>query len=236
MKKYLFLLALGLGLTACSDFESTRVETRTVFVPIEVTVPTPSPVVDPVQADINSVVADENAYRLGLGQTMLSGGLSCSVQALGSGQWLSSSSPGYNAGHGVVAALPGALSYSYLLTTEINQPDSVANMPNAVIPTAIQSLFLNNNYRISCSGQLVVLETGYYNFSLASDDGSILTVDGTQVINNDGSHGVTTKTGVKFLRRGVRSFSLLYAQSGAGRFALVLKSGGLVIPPAHFVH
>lgn len=189
----------------------------------------------PVQTDIASLISDENTYREGLGQTELSSGLSCSVQLLGSGQWLSSSSPGYQAAQGVVTALPGSTSYSYLLQAPINQPNSSSGT-NSLIPTAIQSLFVNQNYKISCSGQIVVTNTGYYSFDLNSDDGSILTVDGSQVINNDGNHGMTEKVGTKYLRRGVHTFSLLYAQSGSGAFGLVLLANGNLIDPMYLFH
>lgn len=193
------------------------------------------PVVTEEQADINFLLDDENTYRLNLGQTQLSNGLSCTVQALGSGQWLSSSSPGYNAGQGVVAALAGSTQYSYLYQGSFNQPDSPSG-PNNLIPVALQPLFLSSNYKISCSGQIVVRQTAYYNFELNSDDGSILTVNGTQVVNNDGNHAMTLKSGTVFLRRGVRTFSILYAQTGAGNFGLVLKANGALIDSKYYAH
>lgn len=191
-----------------------------------------APVVMPTA--IEQIVANENAYRESLGQTALTKGLSCSVQAVSSGQFLSSSSPGYTAAAGVLV-LTGS-SYPYLLTKPFNQADGPSG-PNSVIDPAIQPLFLNNNYKISCSGQLVVSSDGYDTFALSSDDGAILTIDGTQVINNDGNHGVTTVSGTKALRSDVvHTFSLLYAQSGAGNFALVLKMNGVVLPAANLYH
>jgi hypothetical protein len=195
--------------------------------------PAPTPVVTPEQDDIDALLQDENNYRLIQGQTQLSAGLSCTVQAVSSGSWLSNSSPGYNAGQGVLV-LTGT-SYPYLYKGSFNQPDGPAG-PNNLLPTAIQPLFLSNNYKISCSGQIVVRDTGYYTFSMASDDGSILTVNGTQVINNDGNHGITEKTGTILLRRGVRSFSILYAQSGGGNFGLTLKANNATISGSYFAH
>lgn len=196
--------------------------------------PAPVPVVTPQQADIAAVLADENSYREAQGQTELSSGLSCSVQAVSSGQWLSSSSPGYQAAQGVVV-LTGS-SYSYLLTSYINQGDTAGNQPMSILPAAIQPLFLSKNLRISCTGQIVVLDTGYYAFDVNSDDGSILTIDGTQVVNNDGNHGMTDKAGTKLLRRGVHTISLLYAQTGAGNFGLILLANGQLIDPSFYAH
>lgn len=178
-----------------------------------------SPVqVSPATSLVETLIDAENSFRLGQGQAVLSKGLSCSVQQVSSGQWLSNASPGYNGGQGVLV-LTGT-SYTFLNTLGFNQPNTTG--VNNVLPSAIRGMFNGINYKIACSGHMVAERDEYYTFTLASDDGSILTVDGTQVINNDGNHGVTTKTGVKYLRQGVRSFSLLYAQSGGGSLALTL--------------
>jgi hypothetical protein len=192
--------------------------------------------IPPVETNVQTLVDSENTWREEQGQTALTSGLSCSVQLLGSGQWLSSSSPGYQAAQGVVTALAASSSYSFLSTGGFNQPDSAGNLPNSVLPVAIQPLFENQNYKINCSGQLVVTSDGYYGFDLNSDDGSILTIDGTQVINNDGNHGMTDKQGTKLLREGVHTFSLLYAQSGGGNFGLVLQMNGSVLSGSNFYH
>lgn len=193
--------------------------------------PTPTPNVDVIQQDIDSLVNDENIYRLGLGQSSITNGLSCSVVEIVSGQWLSGSSPGA----GAVINTTGKTVYPYLYKGWFNQQTALSGTNN-LLPTQLQPLYINKNYKISCSGFIVVTETNYYDFSLESDDGSILTVDGTQVINNDGNHGMTTITNTKFLRRGVRSFSIQYAQTGGGAFGLVLKAGGQTINPRVYFH
>lgn len=197
-----------------------------------VTVQVPAPAAP--ESVTQQLVDAENEYRLSLGQTALTQGLSCTVQAVASGQWLSSASPGYNAGQGVVV-LTGT-SYSYLMANAFNQPDAPGGSLNSVLPAPIQPSFASINYRISCTGQIVATETGYYSFSLNSDDGSILTVDGAQVINNDGNHGMTERQGLKMLRAGVHTFSLQYAQTGGGNFGLVLKANGDVVPGSAFYH
>lgn len=195
--------------------------------------PAPTPSLSTEDQLIQSLLASENQYREGLGQTELSEGLSCSIQAVSSGQWLSSSSPGYQSSQGTVV-LTGS-SYAFLLDSVINQPDSSTGSNN-IIPAAIQPLFTGNNYRISCSGQIVVTTTAYYAFDVNSDDGSILTLDGGQVVNNDGNHGMTDKAGTKYLRQGVHTISLLYAQTGAGNFGLVVKANGALIDPKYLAH
>lgn len=187
------------------------------------------------ESDLQQLVDAENRYREGLGQTYLTPGLSCNVQLVGSGSWLSAGSPGYVAAQGVVTALAGSTNYTYLFQNSFDQPDSSTGV-NRLIPLAIQNVFVNNNYKISCSGQYVVTTTDYYNFDMNSDDGSILTVDGTQVINDDGTHAMTDKTGTKYLRAGVHTFGLLYAQSGLGNFGLVLQVNGSLVTPDAWYH
>lgn len=226
MKK-LFVVCMLIGLTACAPQKGDQGDPGNVVPPATVL---------PSQADVNSLISDENSYREGLGQTALTNGLTCSVQLVGSGQWLSSSSPGYNVSQGIVTALSGSTSYTYLYQSNFNVGDTNGSNVNPLIPPAIQPLFLNANYKISCSGQVVVTSTNYYAFVLDSDDGSILTVDGSQVINNDGNHSMTVKSGTKYLRRGVHTFSLLYAQSGVGNFGLILTANGSLIDPMYYFH
>lgn len=61
-------------------------------------------------------------------------------------------------------------------------------------------------------------------------------MDGTQVINNDGNHGMVLVSGTKYLRRGVRSIKIEYAQTGGGAFGLVLLAGGQSIDGKFYAH
>lgn len=236
MRSLVFVLSVSFALAACAPgYDGVNGVPGPQGPPGPTATPTPSNPVDQVQVDINDVVADENAYREGLGQTGLTAGLSCSVVAIASGAWISSSSPGYNAGQGVLVAVVGTPTYTYLYQGPFNQPN-IDSGPNNLLPIAIQPIYIGQNYKISCSGQIAILSTKYYAYDIQSDDGSILTIDGTQVINNDGNHGVTEKQGTKFLRRGIHSFSLVYAQSGGGNFAMMLKSDGASIDSRLYVH
>jgi hypothetical protein len=198
--------------------------------------PAPTPSVDPVQADIASLLTEANLERTEQGQAILSAGLSCSVQQISSGQWLSASSPGYNSSQGTIVLTAGSRAYGFTLLSAFNQPDA-ASGPNSILPTEIQPFFVGLNFKLSCSGQVVVTTAGYYSFETNSDDGSILTVNNSQVVNNDGNHGMTDKVGLPiFLPRGVLPFSLVYAQSGAGNFGLIVKANGGLIDPKYYAH
>lgn len=192
-----------------------------------------TPTLTPFEKEVTQLLQDENDYRLGLGQSILSSGLSCSVQLITSGQFLSNSSPNFVSGQQIV--LSGS-PFTYLYKSDFNQPDSAGSVPNSLLPTAIQPLFLSQNYKITCSGQLIVVESGWYNFELNSDDGSILNVSGSNIIYNDGNHGMTLKTGLKYLHKGVTPFSLTYAQTGGGNFGLIMRMNGLLINPIQYAH
>lgn len=226
---FLMIGVLSLGLMSCGR----TCHDNVVQVPgpmQTVTVTTPAPTPDPIQ----SLVNEENSYRLSQGQTMLSQGLSCTVQLVSSGQWLSSASPGYNAGQGVVVTT--GTSYGFLNQWGFNQPDATGDQVNNIIPRAIQPLFVGQNYKITCNGYIVVEQDGYHEFDVSSDDGAILTVDGTQVLNNDGNHAITNKAGTKLLRQGVRSFNLSYAQTGSGNFALIVNMDRYLASGVLFFH
>jgi PA14 domain len=199
--------------------------------------PTPSP-----ETTIQELVDSQNEYRESLGQTELSLGLSCTVQAISSGGFLSTASPNYVAANCTAAPLSGACaivttgpSYSYLMAGDLNQPNSGPG-PNSLIDPEIQPLFLNNNYKITCTGQIVVTEDGYHDYTVSSDDGSILTINGTQVVTDDGQHGVTEAQGTTNLRAGVYPITILYSQSGGGDFAYVATQDGLLITAANLYH
>jgi len=188
----------------------------------------------PTPTAIQQIVASENAYRETLGQAPLTPGLACTVQQIASGTYLSSSSPGYTAAQAMTMTGPA---YQYLLSTSINQPNVAGTTGNSLINPEIAPLFLNNNYRIICTGQLVVTEDGYYGFSTSSDDGSLLYIDGTLVVDNDGAHGLQAVSGTKLLEAAVtHSFSLYYAESAGGNIAMILNMNGSVLPAANLYH
>jgi len=188
----------------------------------------------PTPSAIQQIVDSENAYRATLGEAPLTPGLSCQVVAVASGTYLSSSSPGYTAAQAIVTTGP---TYSYLLSTSINQANVAGTAGNSLIDPEIRPLFLNNNYRIVCTGQLVVAEDGYYGFSTSSDDGSLLYIDGTLVVDNDGAHGIQTVSGTKLLEAAVtHSFTLYYAESAGGNIAMVLNMDGSVLTADHLYH
>jgi hypothetical protein len=59
-------------------------------------------------------------------------------------------------------------------------------------------------------------EDGYYNFHTSSDDGSKLYIDGTQVVDNDGFHGMQWRSGTKYLTAGLHDIMVTMFEWGGG--------------------
>lgn len=190
--------------------------------------PTPSPVVDAVQVDISSILADENTYRTGLGQTSLSNGLSCTLYTFTSGDRIQATAGGHTTLTGYVQVA------SFTYSGVFNQPDAPATDGLNALPSPLRSVY-KTNYMLRCQGYIVVTSTAYYSFELTSDDASLLYIDGAKVIDNDNGHSATTVTGSMYLRRAVHSFRLDYAQL-SGNESLVLTSGGVLVDGKYYAH
>lgn len=228
MKNLLVILAVTL-ITACGVKENEKI--------IHVEVPSePVAPADPtVQDQIDEIIKFKNEERAVTALAPLTNGLSCVVQQVASGQCLLSSSTAAGCNSGNVVAMTGP-AYTFLYKGEFNQPEVTGADVDVNLPASIRALFIGKNYRISCTGFIVVLKSNYYDFTLNSDDGSILSVAGAQVINHDNNHGMSVKTGSALLYRGVQSFSLLYAQTGGGNHGLVLQSAASAINPIYYFH
>jgi hypothetical protein len=77
------------------------------------------------------------------------------------------------------------------------------------------------------TGCLSVAASDNYSFSLSSDDGSLLFIDGSLVVNNGGPHGPVMVTGGAFLTAGLHSFEVQFFEDfgGASGVDLYLPNG-----------
>lgn len=71
-------------------------------------------------------------------------------------------------------------------------------------------------------GYVNVPEDRIYTFELASNDGSVLRIDGRVVIDNDGEHTLVEKTGQAALSAGLHPLELRYFDYNGGRVTLAL--------------
>lgn len=81
-----------------------------------------------------------------------------------------------------------------------------------------------DKYGLVFDGYIKIEKLGAYAFSLTSDDGSILYIDGKEVVNNDGDHGDVEKEGRILLEDGYHKISIRYYDAGGGN-SLLLRYG-----------
>ncbi len=86
---------------------------------------------------------------------------------------------------------------------------------------------VGGNVGLVLEGYIDIPETGIYTFSLLSDDGSVLCIDGQEVVGNDGLHGPKARLGQKALQVGLHRIKILYFDCNGGvlRLNLVDEEG-----------
>ncbi len=96
------------------------------------------------------------------------------------------------------------------------EPVDSGNVPDGKISLAPRKR--DKNYGIVFEGTLTLQADGSYQFYLASDDGSRLILNGESIVDNDGTHGVQTRSGTANLTAGTHDLRLEFfqAQGGAG--------------------
>ncbi|MEL6719431.1 MAG: family 16 glycoside hydrolase, partial [Bacteroidota bacterium] len=91
-------------------------------------------------------------------------------------------------------------------------------LPNINISDAdFARVGLKENFAIIFEGYINIPKDNNYLFRLLSDDGSILSIDGNEVINHDGLHGADARDGELALNKGYHPFKLEFFQQGGGR-------------------
>ena len=81
---------------------------------------------------------------------------------------------------------------------------------------------ITKNFSMRCEFLFEVEIAGNHIFSLESDDGSRLFINGAQVIDNGGAHGMVLKTATVNLPVGIHQMRVLYYE-GSGPKGLSLK-------------
>lgn len=79
-------------------------------------------------------------------------------------------------------------------------------------------------FGIEYTGTFKPVKSGKYYFRLLSDDGSKLYIDGKLIIDNDGAHGASSKTGEVYLDDSRHSIKVDYFQGPRFQIALQLFS------------
>lgn len=102
--------------------------------------------------------------------------------------------------------------FSSVNEMESLQPVKQGIMPEPSIAGATQS----DHFGFEWSGWIYAPKEGIYEFTTNSDDGSVLRIDGREIVNNDGSHGAVTATGRVALAQGYHPYRLLYFEDYEG--------------------
>ena len=118
------------------------------------------------------------------------------------------------------------LKYALYLGSWDKLPDFSTLTPHRTgdVPKNILNLNFDdykNHYAIVFTASIEAPEDGEYTFFLASDDGGRLSIDGAKVVEHDGIHPASLKSGKKRLKKGPHAFQLEYfqAESQAELFA-----------------
>ena len=77
-------------------------------------------------------------------------------------------------------------------------------------------------FAVDYHGTFNISKEGTYHFRLASDDGSKLLINDSLVINNDGTHGTTSRHGSIALKKGPHKINVQYFQGPRYHIALQL--------------
>ena len=103
--------------------------------------------------------------------------------------------------------------------TEVNFID---NMQEADISPVED---VTEDFVFDLEGTINVPATGNWTFFTSSDDGSRLYIDGNEVVNNDGLHGVVEQSGNVTLSAGPHSIRVQFFERGGGDFLSVSWQG-----------
>jgi hypothetical protein len=89
-------------------------------------------------------------------------------------------------------------------------------------------LGLFQNYGADITAGITVATAGSYTFNTTSDDGSILFIDGTEVVNNNYSQGFTERTGTVNLTAGTHMLEVQYFQASQFQLAAIWVAAKLL--------
>ncbi len=130
-----------------------------------------------------------------------------------------------------LSASKGGTNYRYYEGAWDRLPDFSKLKPNASGVSVGFDLGIAkrpNDYAIQYDGVLKIDRDGDYSFSLTSDDGSRLLIDGKLVVNNDGIHPPQTARGKTRLTKGVHKVSVDFMQGGGGaELSVAIEGAGL---------
>jgi hexosaminidase len=127
----------------------------------------------------------------------------------------------------VADAVPG-LAYAYYEGSFQKLPsfDELEAAANGVVDTFdLSARKRDDNFALTFTGYVEVPADGTYTFYLSSDDGSRLLIGSDPVVDNDGLHAASEKSGQVILKAGKHPIRVEYFQAGGGRALQVSYEG-----------
>ena len=103
------------------------------------------------------------------------------------------------------------------LFTSTGQLDGARVLDTGVTKTFNTAAFkkANRTFGVTYEGYFNVDADGKYIFLTQSDDGSVIYIDDTLVVDNDGKHSLYEQPGEVLLQKGMHKFTLKYFEAGA---------------------
>ena len=182
------------------------------------------------------------ATKVVSGNLSLSGGVVNASVGLSAGTMLSASyGPGIVGDYYNVGAVPATTNLATLSAMAshlgslnpsllFNGPSTGTNFDFNGIGNYFPPPYNTNaaNFQGRWEGKFNATVPGTYIFDTASDDNSMLWIDGTNVVNNNYNQGVTVRSGTNILAAGLHDIVFAYAQGGGGYgfYADVALPGG----------
>ncbi len=107
-----------------------------------------------------------------------------------------------------------AANFVALRQIEEDPAEATGTMPSPSIAGAPDE----DHFAYCFYGYIDIPEDGIWSFYTKSDDGSSLSIDGTLVVGNDGSHSAVVATGRIPLQKGLHAYKLLYFEDYEGQY------------------
>lgn len=142
----------------------------------------------------------------------------------------------------VASPQPG-LSYRYFEAEKMNMnvlKESAPLKQGVADKVSLTIKLRKDKFGLVFEGYIRIDKTAGYSFYTTSDDGSILDIDGAEVVNNDGNHGSTEKEGKCFLEKGYHKIKLRYFDSAGDNNLLfsfqLLGQARMEVPASMLYH
>lgn len=104
----------------------------------------------------------------------------------------------------------------------IHQTSEICALGEKIEEGRMDSITINNakvedHFAYLFRAFIDIPETGIYRFKLYNDDGAVLRIDGTKVVDNDGGHSAKLEIGAANLEKGLHQFELDYFENYMGQ-------------------